>query len=172
MVNKKYVSFLAILLFSLAACQKAERVRDRLLKEVENFNVKDFPGIKFDQIYTMEGTYITKAKFEIIPPKLETTRGSDNKKYDDFLIFNSNGTVDLFYAENSKAAKLLISKQSLDVIYGILQKKKEKWIIKTIQAYKMGGGYGTYSQYVKMIDNKIYVQNGASCSVYFLSDEQ
>ncbi|MEG0928721.1 hypothetical protein [Chryseobacterium sp.] len=164
--HKKYMIFLTFFsFFSQAGCQKIDRVQNKLLKEVENFNVKDFPDIAFDKIYILEGMYIAKGKFGIVPPKLETQRGSDSKHYDDFLVFNSNGRVDKFYAENIKAAKLLISKQPSNTIYGILAKKKEEWVIKTIQAYKMGG-YGTYNQHVKAIDHKVYVQSDGYCSVY------
>ncbi|WP_123912701.1 hypothetical protein [Chryseobacterium pennipullorum] len=114
----------------------------------------------------MEGTYLTKGKFNLVPPKLEISRGSDQKHYEDYIIFNSNGTVEKLYAENVKAAHQLLERQDPSGLYGIIYSKGDKLFIEAIQAFKMGGGYGTYKQEIKFDHHKVLIQNGANCSVY------
>ena len=112
MIKQKIVIvFLAF--FSLFSCQSSERIHNRLLKKAENFKATNFPGIHFDKLYIMEGTYITKGKFNVIPPKLEISRGSDTKHYEDYLVFNGNGTLEKFYAENEMKAKQLLANNLL-----------------------------------------------------------
>lgn len=169
MIKQKIVIvFLAF--FSLFSCQSSERIHNKFLKKAESFRTTNFPGIYFDKLYIMEGTYITKGKFNIIPPKLEISRGSDTKHYDDYLVFNSNGTVEKFYAENALKAKQLLVRRTGSAIYGVLYLQRSRLIIEVIQAFKMGGGYGSYKQEVKIEGDKILVQDGEQCSVYLLGE--
>ncbi len=170
MIKQKIV-IVFLTFFSLFSCQSSEHIHNKLLKKVENFITINFPGIYFDKLYIMEGTYITKGKFNIIPPKLEISRGSDTKHYEDYLVFNGNGTVEKFYAENEVKAKQLLAKQSTSTIYGVLYLQRSRLIIEVIQAFKMGGGYGSYKQEVKIEGSKILVQDGEQCSVYLLAVE-
>ncbi|WP_426479644.1 hypothetical protein ACP3T3_09510 [Chryseobacterium sp. CBSDS_008] len=166
--QKTVIGFLIYLsFFSVFSCQSAElrHIKNKLLKKTQGFETANFPLLYFDRLYMMEGTYVTKGKFNIVPPKLEMHRGSDQKPYEDYIIFNSNGTVEKIYAEDEKSARQLIDKDSSGP-YGVLYLKGNKPFIEVVQAFKMGGGYGTYKQEVKFDHNKVLIQNGANCSVY------
>lgn len=164
MIKHSVIVFLVF--FSLFSCQSSERINHRLLKKAEGFRTTNFPGIYFDRLYIMEGTYMTKGKFNIIPPKLEISRGSDDQHYEDYIVFNSNGTVDKFYAENETKAGQLLERQTGPSLYGVFYQRRSQLIIEVVQAFKMGGGYGSYKQEVKVEGDKIMVQDGAQCSVY------
>lgn len=156
--------------FSLLSCQSISKVNDRLLKKVENFSSSDFPFIKFNRLYIMDGMYSTNENFGLIQPKLEINRGSDNESFNDYLIINNNGTVSKFYAKNISSANLIIKKKSSSIYSGVIYQKKNQIIIEVIQAFKMGGGYGTYKQFLKIDGDKIYIQDGNNCSVYTLAE--
>lgn len=100
MVKKINKYFFIISIFSFFSCQTQQDIHKTLRKKIENFNPKDFPFLEFDKLYVLEGQYATKRDFEIIYPKMEIHRGSDNQKYEDFLIFRNDGTVDSFYDKN------------------------------------------------------------------------
>lgn len=161
---------MAVMSFSFLSCQSVSKVRERLLKKIENFSSSDFPAIEFDKLYILNGTYSTKRDFELIQPKLEIHRGSGTETANDYLIINKNGTVDEFYAKNINSANLLMKKKSSSVFSGIIYQKKHQIIIEVMQAFKMGGGYGTYKQFLKIVGDKIYVQDGNNCSVYVLAE--
>ncbi|RXM38046.1 hypothetical protein BOQ62_19140 [Chryseobacterium sp. CH21] len=166
--QKTVIGFLIYLsFFSMFSCQSAEleHVRSKLLKKIQGFETANFPLLYFDRLYILEGTYITKGKFNIVPPKLEMHRGSDLKKHEDYIIFNSNGTVEKLYAENEKTAEQLLGKDTSGS-NAVLYMKGGRFFIDAIQAFKMGGGFGTYRQEIKFENNKLFIQNGANCSVY------
>lgn len=164
----KYLKIIAVMSFSLLSCQSISKVSDRLSKKVENFSSSDFPVIKFNRLFMMDGMYRTNENFELIQPKLEIHRGSDNEHSSDYLIINDNGTVDEFYAKDISSANLLMNKKSSSVYSGVIYKEKDKIIVEVMQAFKMGGGYGTYKKFLKIVGDKIYIQDGKNCSVYTL----
>ena len=169
MVTQKTITGFLIFMsfFSMFSCQSAElkHVRNKLLKKTQGFETANFPLLYFNRLYILEGTYITKGKFNIVPPKLEMHRGSDQKKYEDYIIFNSNGTVEKLYAENEKAAKQLLGKDTSGP-NGVLYRKGDRFFMDAVQAFKMGGGYGIDRQEIKFENNKLFIQDGANCSVY------
>lgn len=161
---------ICVLSFSFLSCQPIQNIEDRLLKKVAKFGNNPIEGVTYNKLYVMEGTYITHRDFEPIFPKLEIHRGSDPKKYEDYLMIHDNGKVEQFYAENVHSAYQLLNKSSSSSFYGVIYKKNQKIIIETIQAFKMGGGYGTYKKTVKLINKKIYIQEVGKCSVYVLTE--
>jgi len=158
------------LCFSLLSCQSISNVKDKLLRKVDKFKVNRIDGITFDKLYILEGIYETSRDYEIKSPKLEIHRGSDLKKYEDYLIVHNDSKVDMLYAENISLAHQLLNKSSSSSLYGVIYKNKHNLILEIIEAFKMGGGYGTNKNYVKVIDKKIYIQEIGRCSVYVLAE--
>lgn len=114
--------------------------------------------------------YNTSGNFELIQPKLEIHRGSDNENSNDYLIINDDGTVNRFYAKDINSASLLINRRSSSVYSSVIYQKKDHIIIEVMQAFKMGKGYGTYKQFLKIVGDKIYIQHRNFCSVYTLAE--
>ena len=160
----------SILCFSFLSCQSISNVKDKLLRKVEKFKANPIEGITFDKLYILEGIYETSRDYEIKFPKLEIHRGSDLRKSEDYLIVHNDGKVDMFYAENISLAHQLLNKSSTSSFYGVIYKNKHNLILEAIEAFKMGGGYGTDKNYVKVIDKKIYIQEIGRCSVYVLAE--
>lgn len=156
--------------FSFLSGQSIQNIEDRLSKKVAKLSNNPIEGVVYNKLYVMEGTYITRRDFEPILPKLEIHRGSDSKKYEDYLILYDNGKVDEFYAENTHSAYQLLNRSPSSGFYGVIYKKNQKIIIESIVAFKMGGGYGTNKKSVKIINKKIYVQEVGKCSVYVLAE--
>lgn len=156
--------------FSFLSCQSVQNIENKLLKKVAKFDDSPIEGVVYNKLYVMEGTYITHRDFEPIFPKLEIHRGSDPKKYEDYLILHDNGKIDAFYAENIHSAYQLLDRSSSSSFYGVIYKKNQKIIIETIVAFKMGGGYGTNKKSVKIINKKIYIQEVGKCSLYVLAE--
>jgi len=140
-------------------------VKERLLKKIENFDKNNMEGISFNTLYILEGIYKTKKDFEIIQPKLDRHTGA--QKCENYLVFYGDGKV-YFYIEdnNENAYNTLMKSEDFDAV---LIKNKNKLIIETIQGFKMGGRYGSYKQYIKVIGDKVYIQDGRNCYVYIFA---
>lgn len=162
MVRKLVPFILCTFFFS---CYTKKDIQIRLEKNNDNFNVNDFNNLKFNTLYKLEGIYETKKDFELIYPKLEIHRGTQN--YEDYVIFFDDGKVLFFISENlDEAKKWLNKKNDFDAF---LYKYHDRNIIKTLQVFKMGGGFGTYNQYLKVINGRVYIQDNYNCSVYILN---
>ena len=165
---------LVAIFLSFCCCKSHQNQEKRLQKKLDDFTASDFPFLDFERLYILQGKYSTKRNFEIIYPKLEIHRGSDDVNYSDFLIFHLDGTLDMFYDVDIKAAKLKITPQNRGSS-GVLSKKDGKISIFSEQAFKglkklgISPSYGITKKELKIIDGKIYIQDGSTCSVYVLA---
>ena len=158
------VKRLLIYALLLNSCYSVSDINKRLEKSTVNFHKEDFPNIEFEKLYILEGIYETKHKFELIYPKLETT-----SQYYHFIYFSNNGKVSFYTGKSIDEVEFLIA-QKPAYFNAMIYKNRDNDIIQRIESFKMGGGYGSYRQYLKVIANKIYIQDGSNCLVYVLAE--
>lgn len=167
----KYIFLIGVL--SLFNCQTQNDIDIKLQEKIASFNIEDFPNKKFERFYKLEGQYNTRKDFEILLPKIEIHRGSEKEVFEDFLIFNKDGTVDSFYDKNLESAKLRVANKK-NSYFGVINKSKAKNYIVVQQAFKgimrlgISPSYGIEKIQFKAVAEKIYLQEGNKCSIYTL----
>lgn len=152
------------ILISLSFQSQFINVEKRMLKKAESFRKEDFPTLSIEQIYIYEGVYETKKDFRPIFPKLEET---GNHK--EFLYFYNNGKVMFFVAKDIEDAYFDINQKTNDY-NAVIVKKNDEIILYRKQGFHsilgLMGGTGIYKQYLKIINNKIYIQEKNRCYIY------
>jgi len=144
-------------------------VDKRFMKKMENFKKEDFPEIKFNTPYLLEGIYETKKDFTLIEPKVKYEESQVNYTY---LYISDNGKV-YFFANPGQLKKIEAEKDS-NAFSGILSKKNNRVFVYQEQAFHsifgMDMGKGIYRQEIKLAVNTIYFQNGNRCYVYSVTN--
>ncbi|MFP3597424.1 hypothetical protein [Chryseobacterium sp. SIMBA_029] len=136
---------------------------------MENFKKEDFPEIKFNTPYLLEGIYETKKDFILIEPKVEYEESQANYTY---LYISDNGK--LYFFANLGKLKKIEAEKDFNAFSGILSKNNKKVFIYREQVFHsifgMDMGNGIYKQEIKLAANIIYFQNGNRCYVYSVTN--
>lgn len=168
----KYTRFLPFIIL-LNSCYSEINIQKRIAKNLTKFDKSNFPGIRFDKLYILEGTYETKKDFELIYPKLEVHTNGKYLQYLQYLYVHGNGELNFFTLPEGYLTNKLSNYNKQDSIgrkqysfNGVMYIKNNKLIIERTQLYKMYGGYGSYREKLKIISENIYIQEANRCYVY------